>query len=167
MFLALPPLDADRRAILLLAIGETLAWAAIFYSFPAMLLRWEADLGWSKAELTGAVTLAILAAALASPLAGRVIDRGHGALLMTGSAVLGGVGLAGLAMVQVLWQFYAVWLMIGLATARALYDPCFSLVTRARGARAKGGIIFITLVAGFAGTVSFPSVYWLSEAFGW
>ena len=167
MFLALPPLDADRRAILLLAIGETLAWAAIFYSFPAMLLRWEADLGWSKAELTGAVTLAILAAALASPLAGRVIDRGHGALLMTGSAVLGGVGLAGLAVVQVLWQFYAVWLAIGRATAGALYDPCFSLVTRARGAKAKGGIIFITLVAGFAGTVSFPSVYWLSEAFGW
>ena len=59
MFLVLPPLDADRRAILLLAIGETLAWAAIFYSFPAMLLRWEADLGWSKAELTGAVTLGV------------------------------------------------------------------------------------------------------------
>ena len=157
----------SRHPIAWLAIGETLAWAAIFYSFPAMLLRWEADLGWSKAELTGAVTLAILAAALASPLAGRVIDRGHGAALMAGSAVLGGVGLLGLALVQQLWQFYVIWGVIGLATAGALYDPCFALVTRARGASAKAGIIWITLVAGFASTVSFPSVYGLSEAFGW
>ena len=36
----------------LLAIGQTLAWALIYYVFPALLLRWEQELGWSKADLT-------------------------------------------------------------------------------------------------------------------
>ena len=81
------------RDILLLAAGQTLVWATLFYSFPALLLRWERDLGWSKSELTAAITLAILASALCSPFTGRVIDRGWGPQLMFLSSVIGGVGL--------------------------------------------------------------------------
>ena len=38
---------------------------------------------------------------------------------------------------------------------------------RARGAEAKRSIIFVTLVAGFAGTISFPVAHGLVQAFGW
>jgi predicted MFS family arabinose efflux permease len=48
-----------------------------------------------------------------------------------------------------------------------MYEPCFALITRARGAEAKRSIIFVTLVAGFAGTVSFPVAHSLVQAFGW
>lgn len=41
------------------------------------------------------------------------------------------------------------------------------LVTRARGAEAKGGIVAITLVAGFAGTLSFPVANALAGGLGW
>lgn len=155
------------RAIALLAIGQTLIWASIYYIFPALLLRWEEDLGWSKAELTGAITLAVLTSALASPLAGRVIDQGRGPVLLSASAILGGLGVFLLSAVESLWQFYAVWLMIGLAMSGCLYEPCFALVTRARGKEAKRGIILITLFAGFASTISYPVVYSLSETLGW
>jgi MFS family permease len=155
------------RAILLLAVGQTLVWAGLFYVFPALLLRWEQDLEWSKASLTGAITLAILMAAMISPFTGRIIDRGHGPLLMAGSAVVGGAGMVALSNVVEIWQFYAVWTVIGLAMAGCLYEPCFALVTRARGKDAKRGIIFITLVAGFAGTISFPVMHTLSQTFGW
>jgi len=154
-------------AILLLALGQTLAWASIYYIFPALLLRWEQELGWSKADLTAAIALAVLVSALASPLTGRAIDRGQGALLVTGSALAGGLGLFCLSLVQELWQFYAVWVLIGAAMAGCLYEPCFALVTRSRGKSAKPAIILITLVAGFASTISFPVVYTLSEALGW
>ena len=155
-------------AILLLAIGQTLAWASIYYVFPALLLRWEQDLGWSKADLTAAITMAVLVSAVASPLTGRIIDRGYGATLMAGSALLGGAGLdRALSFVAELWQFYAVWLVIGLAMTGCLYEPCFAIVTRARGAKARDGIVLITLVAGFASTISYPTVYTLAEAMGW
>ncbi|MDH5798979.1 MAG: MFS transporter, partial [Paracoccaceae bacterium] len=155
------------RAIILLAVGQTLAWAGIYYVFPALLLRWEETLGWTKAELTGALTLAIAVSAILSPFTGRIIDSGRGPALMGGSAVLGGLGLLALSQVQALWQFYTIWLVIGAAMAGGLYEPCFAIVTRNKGDKARGGIIFITLIAGFASTISFPTVHYLAEGMGW
>jgi MFS family permease len=155
------------RPILLLAIAQTLIWACIYYSFPALLLHWEASLGWSRADLTGAVTLAIFMSAFCSPLYGRMIDAGKGALMMTVASALGGLCMMGLALVTEIWQFYLLWAVIGVCMAGSMYEPCFALITRARGAEAKRAIIFVTLVAGFAGTVSFPVAHSLVQVFGW
>ena len=155
------------RAIILLAIGQTLAWAGIYYVFPALLVRWEEALGWTKAELTLALTIAVATSALLSPLAGRVIDSGRGPMMMAASGALGGACLLALSQVQTLLQFYALWFVMGAAMAGALYEPCFALVTRNRGERARSGIIVITLLAGFASTISFPVAHLLSEQFGW
>ncbi len=155
------------RAILFLAIAQTLVWAALYYLFPALLLRWEESLGWSKADLTAAVTLAIFVSAMVAPLAGRLIDAGRGALMMASSTFLGGLCLIWLSQVTQLIEFYLVWGLIGVMMAGCLYEPCFALITRARGVNAKQAIILVTLVAGFASTICFPSIYALSEAFGW
>jgi len=155
------------RAILQLAFGETLVWAGLLYVFPATLLRWEADLGWAKSDLTLAITIAVLASAFAAPVAGRIIDKGLGPSQIGASTAIGGIALVLLSTVTELWQFYTLWLIIGFCLAGCLYEPCFAMVTRARGASAKQAITWITLVAGFAGTVSFPVVHFLSEAFGW
>ncbi len=154
-------------AIVFLAIGQTLTWAGLYYIFPALLLRWEMELGWSKIDITAAIALAVLISAIGSPLTGRIIDKGQGAQLMTYSAIGGGIGLLLLSTVTALWQFYLVWVVIGAAFAGCLYEPCFALITRARGKQAKHGIILITLVAGFASTISFPVMYALSEELGW
>lgn len=150
-----------------LAVGQTLAWASIYYLFPPLLLRWEMAMGWSKAEITGAFTLAILTSAVCSPIAGRIIDVGRGASLMAGSAILSGVTLIALSMVDALWQFIGLWVVMGVAFAGCLYEPCFAIVTRTKGDAAKRGIVFISLVAGFASTVSFPIVHSLAELMGW
>ena len=155
------------RPILLLAIAQTLIWACIYYSFPALLLHWEASLGWTRADLTGAVTLAIFMSAACSPLYGWLIDAGKGAQMMTAASLLGGLCMMGLSLVSALWQFYLLWAVLGICMAGSLYEPCFALITRARGAEAKRSIIFVTLVAGFAGTVSFPVAHSLVLAFGW
>ncbi|MEM7563789.1 MAG: MFS transporter [Pseudomonadota bacterium] len=155
------------RPILLLAIAQMLVWACLYYSFPGLLLHWEASLGWSRSDLTAAITLAIFVSAFCSPLYGKLIDSGNGAIMMTGAAALGGVCLILLSQVTQLWQFYLIWGAIGVCMAFCLYEPCFALLTRARGADAKGSIIFVTLVAGFAGTVSFPIAHSMVTAFGW
>lgn len=155
------------RAVLLLALGQTLIWAGMFYIFPASLLFWEQDLGWSRSDLTFAITLAILASGLAAPLAGRLIDGGRGPAMMGGGAVLGGLCLIAVSRVATLWQFYALWIAIGVLMAGTLYEATFAMITRARGAEAKQGIIRITLIAGFAGSLSFPSVHFLSQTLGW
>jgi len=155
------------RAIIFLAIGQTLVWAGLYYLFPALLIRWEQSFSWSKTDLTAAISIAIFLSAFAAPLAGRLIDAGKGSLMMAGSSLLGGVCLIWLSVVSHLIEFYLVWALIGVMMAGCLYEPCFTLITRARGANAKQAIILVTLVAGFASTVSFPSAHALSEAFGW
>ncbi len=155
------------RAILYLAIAQTLTWAGSFYVFPALLVRWQQDLGWSIPDLTIAITLAICMSAITSPLAGRLIDHGRGPVMMALCTFVGGICLAMLSQVTEIWQFYSVWAIIGTVMAGSLYEPCFALITRARGAAAKRDIILITLVAGFAGTISFPAAHALSDAFDW
>lgn len=155
------------RPLLMLVVAQTLIWACIYYSFPALLLHWEQALGWSRADLTAAITLAVFVSAFCSPLYGRLIDAGRGAAMMTSAAVLGGCCLMLLTQVEYRWQFYLIWGLIGVCMSGSLYEPCFALLTRARGERAKRSIIFVTLMAGFAGTVSFPVAHGIAGALGW
>ena len=133
----------------------------------SLLLMWERNLGWSKTELAGALTLALVTSALLGPVTGRLIDRGFGRVVFSGSTALGAVLLAGLAWVEHLWQFYCVWFGIGVAMAGSLYDACFSVLTHSLGNDARRAITLVTLVAGFAGTLAFPSIHLLIGRFGW
>lgn len=156
-----------RGIVLPLAFAETLVWAAFFYSFPALLPVWEADLGWSKTDLSLAFTLALVVSACFAPLAGRLIDHGRGVVVLLGGSLLGAFFLALLSLVDSLWQFYALWIGLGLAMSGTLYEACFALIMHNLGPDARRTITLVTLVAGLAGTLAFPSAHSLSEAFGW
>lgn len=156
-----------RVVVWSLAIAETIVWACMFYMFPALLQEWEQGLGWSKTELSGAFTLSIAISAIVAPWMGRQIDTGKGHLVLAGSALGGGILLIALSQVQEVWQFYVIWAGLGIAMGGALYEPCFAFITWMFGGNAKRAITTITLVAGLAGTVSFPSASVLSDFFGW
>lgn len=159
-------LSSDPR-LWCLAVAETLVWAGLYYLFPATLVRWEADFGWDRTDLTLAATLALLTSAVIAPRIGGLIDRDHGGLVLTGSALLGGGLLALLPSVSSQAEFIAVWIGIGVAMGGCLYEPCFAFLTHRRGVKAKGAITLVTLVAGFAGTVSFPLSSALASLWDW
>lgn len=158
---------SDNKAILCLAIAQTLVWAGFYYLFPALLLRWELDLGWSKAELTAAVTLAIFISAIFAPVAGRIIDAGKGALMMACCSFCGAGCLLWLAVVSGKIEFLVIWALLGIIMAGCLYEPCFALITRAKQGEAKQAIIFVSLVAGFASTICYPAIHSLAETYSW
>ena len=157
-----------RGIVLPLAFAETLVWAAFFYSFPALLPIWEADLGWSKTDLSLAFTLALVVSACFAPLAGRLNDHGHGVLVLLGGSLLWAHCFWHCSpLSDALWQFYALWIGLGVAMSGTLYEACFALIVRNLGPDARRTITLVTLVAGLAGTLAFPSAHSLSEAFGW
>lgn len=162
-----PPPRSLRRDVVPLALAQTIVWAAVYYSFPALLPEWERDLGWSKTEISGAFTAALVIAAVLAPMAGRMIDRGAAWLIHPGGTALGALLLVALSQVTEIWQFYAVWAGLGLAMAGCLYEAAFAIITVTVGGRAREAITAVTLVAGFAGTVSFPSAHYLSGLYGW
>ncbi|MGF1660141.1 MAG: MFS transporter [Rubrimonas sp.] len=158
---------APLRAVAMLALGQTLSWAALYYSFAGLVLVWERDLGWSKDALALGLTVAVFVSAAVAPFAGRAIDAGHGAALMGGGALLGAGALAALSQAATQGGFVAAWAAIGAAQGCCLYEACFACVTRAMGAQARPAITRITLAAGFASTLAFPGFALAAEAFGW
>ncbi len=156
-----------RNIVWPFAVAETILWAASYYAFPAFLLEWERDLGWSKTALVSAFTTALVLSAVSAPFVGRFIDRGHAKLVFSTSVLSTILLLIVLSQVRQFWQFFVVWASLGLAMSGMLYEACFTVLTRSLGNSAKQAITIVTLIAGFAGTVSFPAAHYLSAAFGW
>jgi len=163
------PARRRRRAIAIwsLAIGQTIGYASLYYIFAALLLTWERDLGWSKAELTFPFAMSILVVAAAGPFVGRLIDLGLGRWSLGLGGFIGAVALGALAFASTPLMFLAIWLVIGVAHAACLYEACFSIIIRALGSAARGTITRITLVAGFASPIAFPAGAALAGTLGW
>lgn len=157
----------SHRAIWSLAVAETVVWAGTLYLFPALLIHWEADLGWSKTTLAGAFTLSVLISAAAAPLAGRLIDAGHGVRLLTWGTVAAALLVGALALVREVWQFYAIWAVLGVAAAACLYEPCSAFLVRTQGADARRVLTLITLVTGFASALAFSGGNLMAGLWGW
>lgn len=158
---------SDDLAVWLLALGQTIAYGALYYIFSALIVSIEADTGWSKAALALGPTLALGLAAVTAPLAGRAVDRGLGAEMLTAAPILGAAGLGAIAVSGGQAGWLAGWAVVGVAQGIGLYDVCFAFLVRRLGAGARTAIIRITLVAGFASSVTYPTAAWAGEAFGW
>lgn len=158
--------SAGGLAVWLLALGQTLVYSGSYYSFPALLPVLEEETGWSKATLAAGPTLAFLIMALLTPTAGQWVDKGRGGLLLTAGPVLAAIGVAGLGLAPTPAAWAAAWALIGVAQAGSLYETCFAFLTRRLGPGARDAITRVTLVAGFAGTITFPLGHWLGGTFG-
>lgn len=153
-------------AVWLLAIGQTLTYAGVYYAFPALLPDLQAETGWTVTELAFGPTLAFLVMAALTPFTGRFIDRGWGGEMLTFAPILAALGMVALGFAQTALQWVLVWGVIGVAQACCFYESCFAFLTRRLGGDARGAITKVTLVAGFAGTLSFPLGKILSHNFG-
>ncbi len=150
-----------------LALAQLVAWGTLFYAFAILMLPMGAELGWSKPEMNGALSLGLAMTGLASYAVGRWIDRGGGRLVMAAGAVLGALLLAAWSQITELWQLYAIWIGIGFASAMVLYDPVFAVVARAVPGHYRRAITTITLLGGLASTVFIPLTQELVELLGW
>ena len=150
-----------------LALGQLLTWAALFYGFSSFVLPMQRELHWDLSVLMGANTLGLAVYGAASYGIGAAIDRGRGRLVMTGGALLGGLGCVAWSRVDAVWMLYAVWVLLGLAMAATLYEPAFAVLTKRYPERYRHGITALTLVGGFASTLSFPAAALLIDMLGW
>jgi MFS family permease len=150
-----------------LAIGQLLCWAALYYAFSSFVLPMMRELGWTKATVMGAFTAGLAAWGLASYASGAAIDHGHGRAVLTLGAVLGAAACAAWSQVEAPWQLYASCIALGVAMAMTLYEPAFNVLTHRYPTRYRQAIMVLTLVAGFASTLSFPACAWLIGALGW
>ena len=156
-----------RNTVGALAVGQLLTWAAFFYAFSSFVLPMQQALGWTQPQTMGAFTSGLAISALASYPVGAAIDRGRARLVFVVGALLGGAGFAVWSQAATLPMLYAAWALIGVAMAMTLYEPVFSEVTRRFPDRYRQAITVLTLVGGFASTLSFPAAAALIDGLGW
>ena len=156
-----------RVVVAALSAGQILCWAALYYAFSSFVIPMQDDLRWSSPVLMGAFSVGLATWGAASYAVGAAIDRGHGRAVLTGGAALAGLGFVGWSLVSAPWMLFAVWALLGVAMAMTLYDPAFTMLTKRYPERYREGITVLTLVGGFASTLSFPAVAWLMPVLGW
>jgi MFS family permease len=164
-----PPARApyDRRLVGLLSINQLITWGSVFYLFALIMEPVERDLGLSRAQSSLAFSLALLGEGLMAWPVGRLIDRGHERIAMTGGSLVIASGLLLHGFVSGAASFYAVWLLLGGGLAATLYDPAFAVVTRRFPLDFRRAIITLTFLGGLASTVFIPLSAWLIAQFGW
>ncbi|MCC7346420.1 MAG: MFS transporter [Variibacter sp.] len=126
-----------------------------------------AERGWSVAFTMGGYSLGMLVAGLTSRFVGSFIDRFGGHVVMPAGSLLGAAGLVLIGPASHPLAYLAVWVLLGVAMAASLYDPAFATLGRIFGAAARRPITALTLIGGFASTVSWPVTQVLINAVGW
>jgi len=155
------------RAVPVLGVTQIIAWGTIFYTPVLIVPLIAADRGWSIAFAMGGFSFGLLVAGLASPFVGRAIDRVGGHVVMTVGSLIGALGLALIVHAANAFAYLAVWMVLGIAMAANLYDSAFASLGRIFGGAARRPITALTLIGGFASTVSWPLTHFLLEALGW
>lgn len=150
-----------------LAITETISWGVLYYSFSVFLTPMEQEFGWTRAQLTGAFSLSLVVVGVTAYPIGGWVDRNGGRWLMTIGSILATLLVVAWAYTQTLWQFYAVWLGLGLCSAMVLYDTAFIVVSQWFTRQRARALVIITFAAGLASTIFLPLSDLLLRNFGW
>ena len=153
--------------VVTLGVTETISWGVLYYAFTVYLAPMEAELGWSRGDMTGAFSIALLLAGLAAIPVGRWLDRHGPRLLMTAGSVAATLLVLAWSNVSSLPQLYLIWAAIGLTMAATLYDPAFATASRWFERQRVRALTVITLMAGFASTIFIPLAGWLVQREGW
>ncbi|MDX3110991.1 MFS transporter, partial [Nonomuraea angiospora] len=151
-----------------LSITQTAGYGVLYYAFSVFIPPMSRDLHAGVAQLTGAITLAVLVSGVAAPLIGRWLDRHGGRGLMTLGSVLGGLAVLAWSQVRTVAQLYLVCGVLGVASAMVLYEAAFAVIVAwfdaTRRARA---LLAVTVVAGFASSIFLPLTGFLVDLYGW
>ncbi|MYH64285.1 MAG: MFS transporter [Chloroflexi bacterium] len=152
---------------LALAITETVSYGVMFYAFSVFIAPMEAELGWSRAQLTGAFSLSLLITGLVGVPVGYWLDKRGGRLLMTAGSIGATILVALWSQVQTLPEFTLIMILLGFCGAAVLYEPAFAVIATWFSRRRGTAMAVLTFVAGFSSTLFIPLSDALLVAQGW
>ena len=160
-------LSPDERLLLALSFSQLVAWGSCYYAYAVLMEPIQAALGISKSTAAGAYSLGLLVMGFTAVAVGILIDRGRHFQVLVCGTILTICGMLLHAMVDSVWQLYAVWALIGAGMACTLYESVFAFLIRTYPNDYRRRITVVTLLGGLASTVFWPLTALLLARFGW
>ena len=159
----------DRRSIVVSALGitQTLAWSSTYYLPAVFADPVSAALGLPRVWWFGIFSAALLLSGLLGPLAGRMIDRYGGRDVLAATNLVFAGGLVALSFATGPVGLALAWAILGIGMGFGLYEAAFATVAGLYGRDARNAITGITLFAGFASTIGWPTSAIFIDLFGW
>lgn len=128
------------------AAMSTFAEVAFFNPVLGVFIpEFEREFGWSRTEISLAVTFGTLLAAAIAPFFGPLIDRYGGKPFVVGGGMIMTAGLVALANMETEWQFFIVY-AIGRATATGLISVAATVTVSKWFVRRRGLAVGITTI---------------------
>lgn len=154
--------------VVAITFATGLVSAGIRSSTTVFIQPLEAEFGWSKAAISGAISLNLLLFGVGAPISGRLIDRFGPRLVMLGSLFLSAVGVAGTIVMTHLWQLNLLWgIVIGLGAGGGASVLSATVATRWFVAH-RGLVVGILGTATSTGQLLFlPLLMVVIVHFGW
>lgn len=153
--------------VTVLGLGQLLGWASSYYLLAIIAKPMAMGLNLPALAVYGAFSASLLVGALLGPYAGGLVDRHGGRWVLLASNVLFALGLTLLATAQGPLTLVLGWLVMGVAMPMGLYDVAFATLVRLYHTQARRSIVGVTLIAGFASSVSWPLTALLESHYGW
>ena len=149
------------------------------WSFGVFIPALEAEFGWARAEVSGAVSVSFLVAGLCGPVMGGWVDRRGTRPLLLAGATIASFSLVGLAFTTSLWHLYLGYGIMALGRVGLGYISLNSLImrwfTRHRGfafglsasGQGVGGFVFVPLTSFLVSTIAWRGTYLALGAILW
>ena len=160
-------LPRDSRLVPVLALGQIVGWGTTYYMPSVLAPELGRDLGLDTTAVYLGVTTMVAFGGLASPLAGRLLDRFGAGRAMVSAPITIGLGHLLVAAFPSAATWYAAWLLFGLAMPFGLTLAVNTFLTRFTGGGARRRIGLVALLVGFAPTLFWPLTALLDAHLGW
>src|SRR5690242_14707685 len=158
-----------RRSVVVSTLGitQTLAWGSTYYLPAVFADPISRGLNLPREWFFGLLSASLLLSGLLGPLAGRMIDRYGGRDVLVATNFAFAIGLVLLALATGTAGLIAAWSVLGIGMGFGLYEAAFATVAGLYGRDARNAITGITLFAGFASTIGWPTSTIFIDFFGW
>ena len=155
------------RIVAVSVLLTALSSGSAFYAFGLFVVPFEEDFGWSRGQVSGAISLHFLLVGLSGPFAGRFMDRGSARTLIVVGIALASASYLALSMASDLWALYTLWAVLAVGTALFGVVPVGVLIARWFHRR-RGMATGIAMVGiGLGGLVLAPLTGAVIDRFGW
>lgn len=161
MTLSRPPV------VIAIGLGQLLAWGSSYYLVAILGAPMAAALGLPNVAVFAMFSAALIVSAVFGPFAGHRVDRLGGRKVLLASNLIFAASLFTLATAQGPVQLALGWLLLGAAMPFGLYDAAFATLVALYREESRRSIVGVTVIAGFASSVSWPLTAFVEHHQGW